>query len=1092
MNNLKIYKASAGSGKTHTLTVEFLKLAAKSPDNFKKILAVTFTNKASEEMKIRILEALNEIITLSKKADFYAVFAESFTNLNENEVIIKAKQIRDNILHNYSLFSISTIDSFVQKVIRSFTYEIGIQNGYNIELDTDKVIFELTDLLYKKINDDQNLKNWLINFAFYKVDVGKNWDFRSEIQKLAKEIFREQFQALNEDKENSKHADYQDITNYYNELIKIRNSFAKNMSDISIETKKVLKSNNINNSDLGQKFKYIADYLIVHINNPDNYEKYKPSKTIYEIIDDIDLWTAKKAKDDIRNKVASIFPEVNRLLNNAFDELKNNYKYYLSAINILSNFHAFGILNSLAELLPEYREENNILLISDTTKILKEIIGGNDAPFIYEKIGNKYSHILIDEFQDTSNFQWENFKPLLTNSIAENNFNLIVGDIKQSIYRWRGGDWKLLLSTVKKEIGEIYIDEETLDTNWRSKKNIIDFNNSIFSNAAEKLQYIFDNELDEHSNINDIDKEIYNNVIKSAYSDIHQSTSPNSAKSGGRVKINFVQKTGNSDKEWKENVSKMLPQTIDNLLKNKNYHPGDIAILVRKNGEGKNVAELLLNYQNSSNEAYKYQIISSESLYLSNSPIVRILINALYYIHNQSDNIHLHALLSEYINLFDLKINFNSFESNENITKILPINFIKEISNLKKLPVYEVIEKLITLLSLSAFSKQLAYLQSFQDVVNDFSQSNLSDLELFLQWWEEKGKSISVKLSELQDALKIMTIHKSKGLAFKIVIIPYCDWSLEPETYTNTIIWAKPVIEPFNKINRVPVLYRKYLSESTFFKEYFDERLYTYIDSLNLLYVAFTRPKEELLIFAPYNTKSNGISKVSDLLYNLVSDKFITDNQELIKISDYFDIENNIFEYSSGYKTIDDRKFSKDNSQVKTFEIEKYPKSDWNSKVDIKHHSDEFFMKSIKYIEEKVNYGNLMHEIFAKINTEKDIENALSEMYYSGKINSTDKDFLLNKIRNIINQTEVKNWFSDKWTIKTEDSILSTSGQLKIPDRVLISEKETIVIDFKFGEINENYKYQVKEYMKLLEEMNYPNVKGFLFYAEKNKTVEVA
>jgi len=1090
LENLKIYKASAGSGKTHALTVEFLKLAAKYPDNFKKILAVTFTNKASEEMKVRVLEALNDIISDTENADFYSVFADSFPKLNKKELIIKTRQIRDNILHNYSFFSISTIDSFVQKVIRAFTYEIGIQSGYNIELDTDKVIFDLTDLLYQKINEDDDLKNWLINFAFFKVDDGKNWDFRNEIQKLAKEIFREQFQAITDDKETT---DYKSIKNYYEELIKVKNTFIKNMSAISKDTVDILKNYNINSFDFGKNFKTITNYLINKIQKPQKTEEYEPVKTVLGAINNIESWTAKSAKADIKDKVATVFPELNNLLNKANDEFNSNYKYYLSSINILSNFHAFGILNSLAQLLPEYREENNVLLISDTTKILKEIIGGNDAPFIYEKIGNKYKHILIDEFQDTSNFQWENFKPLLANSIAENNFNLIVGDIKQSIYRWRGGDWKLLLSTVKKEIGEIYVKEESLKTNWRSKKNIIDFNNSIFYNASEKLQQLFDNEIDNYKQIDKEDKDIYKDLIKNAYSDTYQLLPPKLEKKGGRVKIYFLEKKGNSNDEWKEEVNKKMPVTIDNLLKNKNYHPGDIAILVRTNTEGKNIAELLLKYQNENQEALKYQIISSESLYLSNSSVVSVLINALYYVNNQADNIHLHALLSEYISLFNLKLEFNSFESSnkKKINEILPNVFLDEIDNLKKLPLYEIIEKLINIFNLSSFHKQIAYLQTFQDVINEFSQTNLSDLESFFEWWEEKGKKVSVKLSDLQDALKIMTIHKSKGLAFKIVIIPFCNWSLEPETFTNTIIWAEPTVEPFNKMQRVPIVYRKYLGKSIFYKEYLDEKLYTYIDSLNMLYVAFTRPKEELIIFAPIGLKTNKLARVSDLLYEVSKDKLVTDSEKHIKLYKYFNNEINEFNYSTDYKEIDDEKFLKEAKKENTFEIEKYPDADWNLKVNIKHHSDDFFIESIKYIEEKVNYGNLMHEIFAKIKTKKDIKNAINEMYYIGKINSADKIIILNKIKQLFKSKQIKDWFSDKWEVKNEDSILNTEGRIKIPDRVLISDKETIVIDFKFGEINESYKNQVKEYMQLLVEMNYQNIKGYLFYAEKNELVKV-
>ena len=490
MNKLSIYKASAGSGKTHTLTEEFLKLAILYPENYRRILAVTFTNKAAEEMKHRILEALNELVADKSKAGFYNVFKATFPKLSEIELIKKAKIVRDNILHNYSFFSINTIDSFVQKVIRAFTFEIGVQSGYRIEMDTEKVISELTELLSKAIDENKNLKDWLIRFAHYKIDLGKNWDFRAEIKELAKEIFKEQFQALEKKDEKNESEDFTKITDYYQQLLKIKNSFESDMQNYSSQSKNILLNHNAENINLGRNFNTIKTYLLKTINEKTDNDYQPTTKTVIAAPDSPEIWYAKSAKDDVKNKVLELYPELNNILNQIFKKLETNFAEYLSANNILSNFHAFGILTNLAELLPEYRQENNLLLISDTTHILKELIAGNDAPFIYEKIGNRFRHSLIDEFQDTSGFQWENFKPLIQNSLSENNANLIVGDIKQSIYRWRGGDWSLLLNGVEKDIGSEYIDKKNLKTNWRSKKNIIDFNNFIFHNAAEISQNI--------------------------------------------------------------------------------------------------------------------------------------------------------------------------------------------------------------------------------------------------------------------------------------------------------------------------------------------------------------------------------------------------------------------------------------------------------------------------------------------------------------------------------------------------------------------------------------------------------------------------
>ena len=1096
MKKLNIYKASAGSGKTHTLTEEFLKLAILYPENYRRILAVTFTNKAAEEMKQRILNSLNKLVSDGKAADFYHIFKSEFPNLSEIYLIKKASQIRDNILHNYSFFSINTIDSFVQKVIRAFTFEIGVQSGYRVELDTEKVINELTELLARAIDSNKNLKDWLIRFAHYKIDLGKNWDFRAEIKELAKEIFKEQFQALEtENKENPK-KDFKKILDYYKELLKIKNSFESDMQNYSVLTKKILEKYHAVDASLGGSFNTIRNYLLKTINEKTG-DKYEPTaKTVINALDNQDIWYAKSAKNDVKEKVIKLYPEMNNILKQVLQKLESDFAIYLSSNNILSNFHAFGILTNLAELLPKYREENNLLLISDTTHILKKLIAGNDAPFIYEKIGNRFKHLLIDEFQDTSGFQWENFKPLIQNSLSENNANLIVGDIKQSIYRWRDGDWRLLLNQVEKEIGNEYINKKTLKTNWRSKKNIIDFNNYIFHNAAEISQNIFNEKLNTLSQ-DELDRFGIDikETITSSYKDTFQKLPNSNNKAGGRVKVSFIESEGRSKTHYREKVIEKLPKTIENLLTNKKYLPGDIAILVRTNRDGKNIAEALLNYMSSDEEHKKYPVISSESLFLINSFAIRMLINALYYIHNQQDNLHLMALVSELLRFnnpeYDIQHNDFNEENIKQESTTVPSRFFEEIDSLKKQNIYEISETLIDIFQLKNEIDQIPYILTFQELVKEFGNNEMADLEHLLSWWEEKGKTKSVLLSDQDDSLKIMTIHKSKGLAFNIVIIPFFDWGLEKTALSNTIIWAKPQIAPFNKFEIIPLVYRKSLAKSTFKKEYYEETLYTFMDSINMMYVAFTRPKEELIIYAPDETKQKEIKSASGLLQKLVSDKsFVTNNKDYVPIPDFFDSSTNVFELQALDKDGKISEIEKANEE-KTFELYEYPVSNWNQRLNILHHAKDFFIESIKYIEEKVNYGKLMHEIFSTIKTKDDIDHAVNSQYYDGKLSSKEQELLKQKIKSIIENEKVSSWFSDEWKIKNEEAILNTEGERRIPDRVLFSETQTLVIDFKFGEKQKEHIDQVKEYIDLLQQMEYPDVKGYLYYAEKNIVEEV-
>ncbi|OQY04631.1 MAG: hypothetical protein B6I20_02735 [Bacteroidetes bacterium 4572_117] len=1088
MNKLSIYKASAGSGKTHTLTEEFLKLAILYPDNFKRILAVTFTNKAAGEMKQRILTALNQLVTNGGKADFYKVFKQAFPDTSEIELIKKASIVRDNILHNYSFFSISTIDSFVQKVIRAFTFEIGVQSGYRIELDTERVINDLTELLSKAIDSNKNLKDWLIRFAHYKIDSGKSWDFRSEIKELAKEIFKEQFQALETGNNKNESENFIEILDYYKELLKIKTAFESGMLNLSAQASKVIDNHQLINTSLGRNFTTISNYLLKTLKEKTD-DKYEPLKTVLNALDNEDAWYAKSAKKDIKEKVLAIYPELNEIVRKALQKLESGFAVYLSANNILANFHAFGILTNLAELLPTYRQDNNLLLISDTTRVLKELVAGNDAPFIYEKIGNKYRHILIDEFQDTSGFQWENFKPLIKNSLSENNSNLIVGDIKQSIYRWRGGDWRLLLNQVENEIGNEYIKKQNLETNWRSKKNIIDFNNYIFDNAAEICQNIFNAKADSFSEeeLNSFGVNI-TETIKYSYQDTFQHLPKKGNKKGGRVLLEFIKYEGRSKSEYREKILDKLPKTIEDLLVSKKYKAGDIAILVRTNREGKTVAEALLDFMSSEEAQMKYSILSSESLFLINSYAIRILVNSLYFINNQNDNLRLKALLTELAKIKepDNYIEHEQFseEVDEQKNAFIPSIFFDEIESLKKQNIFEICEKLISIFQLQNITDQIPYIQTFQELVKEFGTNEMTDLEHFLKWWDEKGKTSSVMLSDQDNSLKIMTIHKSKGLAFGVVILPFFDWTLEKEAFAKSIIWAKPKTAPFNNFKLVPLIYKKSLAKSTFKKEYFEETLYSFMDTLNMMYVAFTRPKEELLIFAPDETKQKEIKTVSGLLQKLVSDKvFVTDNNNYLPIPDFFNASTNIFDLQT---TSVNKDKQEDRITEKKFELKEYPVTNWQQKLNILHHAKDFFIESIKYIEEKVNYGKLMHEIFSTIKTENDIDAAINLFYFDGKINGKETLLLKSKIYSAINQKDVKDWFSDKWNIENEKAILTINGERRIPDRVLFSKTQTIVIDFKFGKKHKEHKKQVIEYIDLLNQMDYPAVEGYLYYVEEN------
>lgn len=1094
MNKLTIYKASAGSGKTHTLTREYLLLAFADVENYRKILAVTFTNKAAEEMKMRIIEELNNLAEKGNNAAHFGAVQQRYPQLSAAQIAERAMQIRNKILHNYTFFAVSTIDSFVQRVVRSFSFELGLHGGYAIQMDNAAVIEFLTQRLYEKLNTDPQLKKWLLQFAQYKIESDKSWDFRDEISTLAKQIFTEKFHEFEENSDLNK-----DKLNEFNKaLVKIQRSFETQMKNFATEAQKILDSIQFNPADLGAKMKTIANYLANKIAAPADAKNFVPNKTVWAALEGQENWHAKTAKANVLDKVYTVYPALSKILTNVVGLYETEFVIYLSAKALLKNFHAFGVLNDLATELPEYRDENNALLISDTNLLLKKIIGNNDAPFIYEKVGNYYQHILIDEFQDTSTFQWANFRPLIQNSLASAKQNLIVGDVKQSIYRWRGGDWKLLLSQVKHDIGRQLVAEKTLDTNWRSQKNILDFNNRIFREAPKILQHHFNNSVHEDLGdlqVRDLDQRSYDSILVNAYADSYQLLPDKPEKQGGRVVVNFVEKHANSN-SWHEKVAEILPARIDDLLKNQNYSPRDIAVLVRKNGEGKQVVDMLLQYQNQTVGAKSYDIISAESLYIESAQPVRLLISALRYISDKNQQVYLHTLIWEYQQLFDeQQIEphqiFKSDDKAELLFDYLPENFLKALSNFEDLSLYEITEELIAIFQLHQREADYPYIRAFQDAMLDYTQNFSSSLDTFLEWWEKEGSKISIQLSDKQDAVQVVTVHKSKGLAFNVVIIPFCSWSLDHSGQNAPIIWTQNPNKPFDMFRHIPIKYATELKQTFFYKDYLDEKLYAYIDALNMLYVAFTRPKKEMHIIAP-NSASGKLSNIGDLLYMAVQQGFgeIEGPQhKFIDFQPHFNEQKQTLTIDTAYAANEN---SPDETSENHFILKGYPATAWQQKIEIQNKAHDFFIESLESVKSKVDYGTLMHRILSTIYTVDDIDDSVYDFYNQGIINGIERMEILALLKEAITETDAYKWFANGLKIYNEASLLSAEGQTKIPDRVVDNGTQIIVIDFKFGKHNTEYIKQVQEYMKLWQQMGYKNVSGALFYVLEKKIIEVS
>lgn len=1076
MSQLTIYKASAGSGKTFKLTEEYLHLLFKYPENYRRILAVTFTNKATAEMKNRILSELNK---LAKGIDSgYLQGLKSKFKLSESEIKYKANQILSLLLHDFSKFSVSTIDKFFQKIIRSFTREIGIQPGYSIELNQNEILSKVVDEILLDLDENSDLRKWLSNLASDSIEQGNKWDFKDDILKLANEIFKESYKAFDQ-KLINKMSDKSFLKNYVQDLQKIKKSFENTLNEKAERAIQSIQKAGLSVEDFSRKASGPAGYFYKIVNKSD----FEPGKLFISATEDLTKWYTKTA--DKKEQIEGLLS--NGLLNDAKDiythYIQNNINYY-SSIEILKFINSLGILTDISAKLREYCEENNLFLISDAAKLLQIIIDNNDSPFIYEKTGGIYKHFMIDEFQDTSKTQWHNFKPLIGNSLALGSKNLLVGDIKQSIYRWRNSDWKILSDEVQKDFAQFSPEVQSLNTNWRSKKNIIDYNNSVFAYSAQILQQQFNQEFNEGINKTNP----FEHKITEAYNDVFQKVPEQKDKEGGFIQHVFI-----NGKEWKDEVKIQIPKIIEEL-QGKGFHLNDIAILVRSGREGQDIANTLIEYKNQSGSKYKFDFISNDSLYLANSSLVRFLVSILEFMMNPEDDINLSFLAYEYRSylkeekisnddLHELLKNHSKLERQKGYDKIFPKEFIDSVDQIKQLPIYELIDRVVRLFGLNKIKSELPYLKAFLDLVLDFSKKSASDIYTFVNWWNEDGHKKTLSVSENQDAIRIVTIHSSKGLEFKNVIIPFCNWNIDHKPSQTNILWCNTDEKPFNSLDLIPVKYSNKLANTVFTSDYLEEKLHAYVDNLNLLYVAFTRAEENLFCFSEYKENAKKISNVGNLLYFMYENhKNYPTGETLTDITENWDKQNLSFISGQLRQSENMKKDLPDEFELKGFES-----FDIKNKLRLKLHDNSFFTGQESAPFEKVNHGKLMHEVFENIRTDKDISQAIDKLIFEGKLSPNEKPEIKQKIDDLFQNKQIKSWFSKDWKVRAEAEIILTSGKTARPDRVISNNEKTIVIDYKFGEQEEEkHLKQVRSYMDILSKMESKLVEGYLWYVDLN------
>ena len=1046
---LTIYRASAGAGKTHKLTGEYLMLLFSQPGAYRRILAVTFTNKATDEMKTRIVQELYHLA--SGRASDYIQLLSSAYSLTERQVREQARKILVAILHDYSAFNISTIDRFFQQTMRAFTREIGLQGGYGIEMDQELVLTEAIDNLLADLEkpESKDLLGWLLRFAEDKIEDGGGWSLRQDIMSLSREVFKESYKAFSEEV-GKDIADKQALDAYKNELYAIIRSVEAEARRLGEEGVALLKQFALQPSD----FKGGSRSPFFYFEKLARGEMKEPTATFQTLPDNPDAYTTKTTPPGLRQIIGCVYEEgLNTCVKNIVS-LFANLTAYNTAREIVRYYYTLGILTDISRQIASYREEKNVMLIADTTELLNKVISGSDAPFIYEKTGTHVDHYMIDEFQDTSGMQWNNFRPLVEESLANGRANLIVGDVKQSIYRFRNSDWKLLDEQVRRDFEEEQVREETLMDNWRSCRHIVEFNNAFFTAAPAILQDLY-NEALKNSSLSEEERTAFFTKIMTAYDKSSQRVPPPFQKKDGHVRIDFL--SGDEEKKWEQEAMERLPATLERLQDN-GYALKDIAILVRTNQEGALVADTLLAYKEE-HPSDRYNIISDDALFVGSSPAVRFLIAVLRYLRNPEDRMNKKLAMYAYQVLTG---KFGESEADESV--------FQNLQSISRQSLYEVTEGLFRNFSAYFPETEQVFVQAFLDMVSEYAQKESADLNRFLRWWDETGYRKTIATPDGQNAIRILTVHKSKGLGFKVVIIPFGDWEIDHKPTKPVILWCHPEKKPFDRLHLVPVRYGQILSSTIFAKDYFKERLHAFIDNLNTLYVAFTRSKEELIVFSPRPRKINKEGKVEK----------ITSIADLLWAGVETDIEDDTFERGEWWHPASGRTAEDTLEEIPMSRLYSVSPDD---RLQLRLHGKGFFFDNARR-----KHGTLMHEVLSRIRTPKDIPASVESYRLAGVINREEAAELISRLEELLQAEEVKAWYDGSARVLNEVDILFGKGLSKRPDRVIIKGGKVIVVDYKFGERQDKrHPNQVRNYLQLIRKMGFERVDGYLWYVELGK-----
>lgn len=1016
---IKILKASAGSGKTWNLALEYIRtmLEARDSHAYRHILAVTFTNKATDEMKERILEKLHELSTRPEDSDYFEKLVPS--------VCPDARTLRDasgellcNILHDYSAFAVSTIDRFFQQTLKAFAREIGHFTSYSIELDKESLLRECVDRLLDSLTDSQEHSRsleWMIRETMSRLEQGDGFTLENTLRRIAGRFNSEEYRVALEESGADETFLYSDerLELLQSRCDQVIESF---VADSKAAAQAVADAFMNAGVDMGDTASHFIEKYVEKVRTASVSQVITPPTDAFRsrALQGPSGWFSKKNARLETEVTDDMVLAVERLI----EVVDSGFKVYNTAQSLKGQVYGFAVANDLYRHFREILKEKNVMTIDQTNDTLRKIIDDAEAPFIYEKTGVRYEHFLLDEFQDTSMIQWENFRPLLKNSVSQGFSNLIVGDVKQSIYRWRQSDWSLLDHKVQDSFPDM-IEKDGLERNFRSCKGIVDFNGRYFTAAAEFL----DEKIGEDCH-----------VIRSIYSDVEQEA----VKDGdGLLEAVFCNK---------EEVYPAVLKSVNNALE-VGYKPGDITILVRTNKDGSEIASYLIGSG--------VRVLSDDSLRVSSSLTVRRLVSLAAGIDNPEDKMA-------------------SF-----LAETLRVEVPDECHSLVDL--FERLLRGLKNADPDTFAAETLYIQSFMDIVQDFAASNGNSVRAFLKKWQDDKSNISSPKSD--DAVRIMTVHKSKGLDFPYVIFPSLG---SVGFFSHEARWSKPDAEGTGLEDVADGIYDVHLSgksvDTLFEKSYREELLMQYVDNINVLYVAFTRASRAMTIISSMPEEEGFAQWTLGYLTGKGGELgFVQEGSA-----------------DEGEVVFRKGRFP-DPPAAKRAESEKMPAEfcsyeGGRCRLRLSADARDFFsdegvtgMAASNRIR-----GVVLHDVLARVVRASDLEDAVRSVVMDGMMSLEESDEVHALLKSAIGKVSVYGWFPENPDrVLNEAELIDTSGNVSRPDRVVIADGKVSVIDFKFGEHHSRYERQVKGYAELWRRMGYEDVSAFLWYVQTGEVMQI-